>query len=87
VGVGGFNQLAFNFIIGDTPKKERPMYMAMYAALTGISSFFGPLIGGKIYEWIEFWPHWTQVFGMQIVVGALMIVLAVTLGRRILKDV
>lgn len=86
IGVGGFNQLAFNFIIGDTPKKERPMYMAMYAALTGISSFFGPLIGGKIYEWIKEWPHWTQVFGMQLIVGILMMILAFTLGRRILKD-
>ncbi|MBT2289611.1 MFS transporter [Paenibacillus albidus] len=86
VGVGGFNQLAFNFIIGDTPKKERPMYMAVYAALTGLSSFFGPLIGGEIYEWIKAWPHWTQVFGMQLVVGILMILLAVLLGRRILKD-
>ncbi|QWU18180.1 MFS transporter [Paenibacillus sophorae] len=87
VGVGGFNQLAFNFIIGDTPKKERPMYMAMYAALTGLASFFGPLVGGKVYEWIEEWPHWVQVYGMQLIIGGLMIVLIMLLGRRILKDV
>lgn len=86
VGVGGFNQLAFNFIIGDTPKKERPMYMATYAALTGLASFFGPLIGGQLYEKIEHWPQWTQVYGMQLVVGTLMILLAFLLGRRILKD-
>lgn len=86
VGVGGFNQLAFNFIIGDTPKKERPMYMATYAALTGLSSFFGPLIGGQLYEKISHWPQWTQVYGMQLVVGTLMIALAFLLGRRILKD-
>ncbi|ASA25455.1 MFS transporter [Paenibacillus donghaensis] len=86
VGVGGFNQLAFNFIIGDTPKKERPMYMAMYAALTGLASFFGPLIGGQIYERIEHWPQWVQVYGMQLLVGTLMILLAFLLGRRILKD-
>lgn len=86
MGVGGFNQLAFNFIIGDTPKKERPMYMAMYAALTGLAAFFGPLLGGRIYEWIVDWPEWTQIYGMQIVVGVLMIVLAVLLGRRILRD-
>lgn len=86
MGVGGFNQLAFNFIIGDTPKKERPMYMAMYAALTGLAAFFGPVIGGKIYEWIVHWPHWTQVYGMQLVVGMLMIALALLLGRRILRD-
>ncbi|BCG57024.1 MFS transporter [Paenibacillus sp. URB8-2] len=87
VGVGGFNQLAFNFIIGDTPKKERPMYMAMYAALTGLASFFGPLIGGKVYEWIVGWPHGFQVYGMQLIVGGLMIALIALLGRRILKDV
>lgn len=86
VGVGGFNQLAFNFIIGDTPKKERPMYMATYAALTGLSSFFGPLIGGQLYDNIAHWPEWTQIYGMQLVVGTLMLILAFLLGRRILKD-
>nr|WP_025703055.1 MFS transporter [Paenibacillus forsythiae] len=87
VGVGGFNQLAFNFIIGDTPKKERPMYMAMYAALTGLASFFGPLVGGKVYEWIGEWPRAFQVYGMQLIVGGLMIGLILLLGRRILKEV
>ncbi|WP_151735720.1 MFS transporter [Paenibacillus tengchongensis] len=86
IGVGGFNQLAFNFIIGDTPKRERPMYMAMYAALTGLAAFFGPVLGGQIYEWITDWPHWTQVYGMQLLVGVLMLVLALFLGRRVLKD-
>ncbi|MEK5468244.1 MFS transporter [Paenibacillus sp. FSL R7-0210] len=86
VGVGGFNQLAFNFIIGDTPKRERPMYMAMYAALTGLAAFFGPLLGGRIYEWIKEWPQWMQIYGMQLVVGVLMILLALLLGRRILRD-
>ncbi|MGG6311295.1 MFS transporter [Paenibacillus macerans] len=86
VGVGGFNQLAFNFMIGDTPKSERPMYMAMYSAITGVASFFGPLLGGQALEWIESWPSWVQVFGMQLVVGAGMILLAVFLGRRILRD-
>lgn len=86
VGVGGFNQLAFNFIIGDTPKKERPMYMATYAALTGVAAFFGPLLGGKIYEWIAGWPHSIQVYGLQLVVGGLMLVLIVLIGRRVLRD-
>lgn len=86
IGVGGFNQLAFNFMIGDTPKAERPMYMAMYSAITGVASFFGPLIGGKMHEWIADWPKWTQVFGMQLAVGASMVLLAFTLGRRILQD-
>ncbi|AZK47866.1 MFS transporter [Paenibacillus lentus] len=87
IGVGGFNQLAFNFMIGDTPKSERPMYMAMYSAITGVAAFFGPLLGGKVYEWIADWAKWAQVFGMQLVVGSAMIVLALVLGRRILRDV
>lgn len=86
IGVGGFNQLAFNFMIGDTPKRERPMYMAMYAAITGVAAFFGPLIGGSAHELIQHWPVWTQVYGMQMVVGVAMIVVTVTMGRRILRD-
>ncbi|MFP4977061.1 MFS transporter [Paenibacillus sp. CN-4] len=86
VGIGGFNQLAFNFIIGDTPKKERPMYMAVYAALTGVCAFFGPVIGGRIYERIKDWPSWMQIYGMQLVVGVLMLALIVLLGRKILRD-
>ncbi|MNJ64336.1 Major Facilitator Superfamily protein [compost metagenome] len=86
IGVGGFNQLAFNFMIGDTPKSERPMYMAMYSAITGVAAFFGPLLGGKVYEWIVDWAKWVQVFGMQLVVGSAMIVLALVFGRRILRD-
>lgn len=85
VGVGGFNQLAFNFMIGDTPKPERPMYMAMYSAITGVASFFGPLLGGQVLEWIAHWPKWIQVFGMQLAVGTGMILLVVSLGRRILR--
>ncbi|MUG23859.1 MFS transporter [Paenibacillus macerans] len=85
-GVGGFNQLAFNFMIGDTPKAERPMYMAMYSAITGVASFFGPLLGGQVLEWIAHWPKWIQVFGMQLAVGTGMILLVVSLGRRILRD-
>ncbi|MNE80501.1 Major Facilitator Superfamily protein [compost metagenome] len=86
IGVGGFNQLAFNFMIGDTPKTERPMYIAVYSAITGVAAFFGPLIGGKVYEWIHHWPSWMQIYGMQLLVGVLMIALATTLGRRILRD-
>ncbi len=86
IGVGGFNQLAFNFMIGDTPKGERPMYMAMYAAITGVAAFFGPLIGGNVHGLIQHWPVWTQIYGMQLLVGLSMIVVTVTLGRQILRD-
>ncbi|GIO30121.1 MULTISPECIES: MFS transporter [Paenibacillus] len=85
VGVGGFNQLAFNFMIGDTPKSERPMYMAMYAAITGVSAFFGPLLGGNISEAIQHGPEWIRIYGMQLIVGLAMIGVTMTFGRKILR--
>lgn len=84
IGVGGFNQLAFNFMIGDTPKKDRPMYMATYSSVTGIAAFFGPLLGGKMQEWVGDAPEWIQVYGMQLGAGLLMSVCAATLGRKVL---
>lgn len=85
-GVGGFNQLVFNFTIGDTPKSERPMFIAMYAAITGVTSFLGPMIGGQIYNVMKVFPDWVQQYGFQTVVGFIMLIVALTFGRRILKE-
>nr|WP_099458705.1 MFS transporter [Paenibacillus crassostreae] len=85
-GVGGFNQLVFNFTIGDTPKSERPMFIAMYAAITGVTSFLGPVIGGQIYKIIGVLPSWVQEYGLQTIVGTIMLLVALTLGRKILKE-
>ncbi|MNP19927.1 Major Facilitator Superfamily protein [compost metagenome] len=85
-GIGGFNQLVFNFTIGDTPKSERPMFIAMYAAITGITSFLGPVIGGQIYSLIGELPLWVQQYGLQTIVGTVMLIVALTFGRRILRD-
>ncbi|WP_407074368.1 MFS transporter [Paenibacillus lacisoli] len=87
IGVGGFNQLAFNFTIGDTPKSERPMFIAMYSALTGLTSFVGPLAGGRIYGWMKAWPSsldWFELYGFPVSIGFIMLILTGTLGRRIL---
>lgn len=84
IGVGGFNQLAFNFMIGDTPKKDRPMYMATYSSITGVATFFGPLIGGKLQEWLNSTSEWMQVYGMQLGAGLLMLAVTVTFGRKVL---
>lgn len=87
IGVGGFNQLAFNFTIGDTPKSERPMFVAVYSALTGVTSFLGPLLGGWLYEKMETWSDalaWISAYGFQVGVGVVMLLLTFTLGRRVL---
>ncbi|NMO98101.1 MFS transporter [Paenibacillus lemnae] len=83
-GVGGFNQLAFNFMIGDTPKGDRPMFIAMYSAITGMAAFLGPMIGGQVFKLLLDAPVWMQHYGFQLLVGLLMLLTAWTLGRKVL---
>jgi MFS family permease len=77
--------LVFNFIIGDTPKGERPMFIAVFSAITGIGAFLGPVIGGLIYDSIAAWPKWTQVYGLNVFVGLLLVLLTFFPARKILK--
>ncbi|MBD0379882.1 MFS transporter [Paenibacillus sedimenti] len=84
IGLGGFNQMVFAFTIGDTPKSERPMYIATYSALTGFAAFLGPIVGGKVYALITETPAWVQVYGMSTLVGIILLVLGVLVGRLVL---
>lgn len=86
IGLGGYNLLAFNFIIGDTPKSERPMYIAVFSALTGITGFIGPLLGGWIYKRLEDSPYWVQSYGISMFTGALLLVMALVIGPIVLKE-
>jgi MFS family permease len=86
IGVGGFNQLVFNFISGDTPKSERPMYIAAYNALTGITAFLGPMVGGWLYAELANAPLWTQEYGVSLAAGAVLLVLVLMFGRRVLGE-
>jgi len=85
VGVGGYNQLVFNFVIGDTPKSERMMFIAVFNAVTGISGFFGPIVGGWIYQLLELSPSWLQIYGLNVAIGVILLTLTLTLGRRALQ--
>ncbi|MGZ9585515.1 MFS transporter [Paenibacillus marinisediminis] len=84
IGTGGFNQMAFNFIIGDTPKSERPMFIATYSAITGFATFLGPIIGGRLFDWMKGTPLWVQTVGITGVIGIIMLILAATWGRKAL---
>ncbi len=83
VGLGGFNLLMFNYIIGDTPKADRPMYIAVFAAVTGVAAFLGPLIGGYIYDLTEHWPNWLQIAGLTTSIGVFLMILVFWIGRSI----
>lgn len=86
IGLGGFNQMVFSFIIGDTPKSERPMYIATYSAITGFAGFLGPLFGGWIYGRLVDYPQWVQKYGVSVAAGALLMVIGIWLGRAVLLD-
>jgi MFS family permease len=84
IGMGGFNLLAFNFVIGDTPKSERPMYFAVYAAITGFAGFLGPTFGGQLFRWLKDSPQWIQSYGVNALAGVLMLALAIFVAPRFL---
>jgi MFS family permease len=76
IGLGGYNLLVFNFLIGDSPKSERPMYVAVFSALTGFAGFLGPLGGGWLYKETAGGPMWVQSYGLTAITGAGLLVLA-----------
>jgi MFS family permease len=77
IGTGGYNLLVFNFTIGDTPKGDRPMYLAVFAAITGIAAFLGPTVGGFIFGLIEDMPQWFQISGVTTGIGIVLTLLVV----------
>lgn len=85
-GTGGYNLLIFNFIIGDTPKADRPMYVAVFSALTGATGFIGPLLGGMIYKRVEDSPIWLQSYGVTFMIGAALLILSLTIGPLVLRE-
>ncbi|MBP3965702.1 MFS transporter [Paenibacillus lignilyticus] len=84
-GLGGYNLLVFNFIIGDTPKSDRPMYVAVFSALTGVTGFVGPLFGGWLYKQIEESPYWLQSYGISLITGVALLLLALIVGPIVLR--
>ncbi|PYI53180.1 MFS transporter [Paenibacillus flagellatus] len=86
IGVGGFNQLMFNYVVGDTPKGERPMFVAVFYAMTGLAGFLGPTLGGSVYKWIADMPHGVQLFGVSVTVGVVLLAVALGIGTNALLD-
>ncbi|WP_238402940.1 MFS transporter [Paenibacillus mesophilus] len=85
-GVGGFNQLMFIFVVGDTPKAERPMFIAVFYALTGFAGFLGPLCGGAVYRIVADLPVWVQMFGISLGIGVVLLTVAVLIGSKVLLE-
>ncbi|EXX87756.1 MFS transporter [Paenibacillus darwinianus] len=84
IGQGGYNLLTFNFLIGDTPKADRPMYIGIFAGVTGLAGFIGPMVGGALYEQIKGGAFWLQSYGVSLFTGAALLVLALGVGPFVL---
>jgi MFS family permease len=84
-GLAGYNLLVFNFLIGDSPKSERPMYIAVFSALTGMAGFIGPIVGGWLYDQAANGPLWLQTYGMTTFAGGALLVLSLAIAPFVFK--
>lgn len=75
-GLSGYGLLVLNFLIEESPKSERPSYVAIFSALTGVAGVFGSIIGGGVYERAASAPLWWQSYGISAVAGTLMLLIA-----------
>ena len=85
IGTGGYNQMVFNFTISDTPKSERPMYIAVFSAMTGVAACLGPFAGGYLYEWMSGLPEWMAIYGISTAIGLLLATLSITVAPFVFK--
>lgn len=84
-GLAGYNLLAFNFLIGDSPASERPIYIAVFSALTGLAGFVGPTLGGLLYDLAETGPDWLQSYGITTMAGICMLALAAGVAPTVFR--
>ncbi|MFC6334541.1 MFS transporter [Paenibacillus septentrionalis] len=75
-GLGSYNQQIFIFMIGSSSKAERPIYIAVFSAITGIAGFIGPALGGVVFEELKAYPLWLQEYGLFLLLGIILLVLA-----------
>ncbi|MFK7692945.1 MFS transporter [Paenibacillus sp. HJGM_3] len=86
ISMAGFGLLVFNFVMSDTPEKDRPMYYAVYASMTGLFGFLGPFLGGQLFQVMKAWPKWFQAYGFFVSTGLVMLLASLTLSFRIFGE-
>ncbi|MFD0671548.1 MFS transporter [Cohnella sp. GCM10027633] len=85
-GLAGYNLLVFNFLIGDSPTSERPIYVAVFSALTGMAGFIGPILGGWLYDLAQEGPGWLQRYGITTFAGMSMLALAIAVAPVVFRS-
>jgi len=84
-GTGANAQVVFIYVIGETPKADRPAYIGAYYTITGIAGFLGPTAGGAVFEALRDAPLWVQSYGVFLAVGAALLTLALAIGPRVFR--
>jgi EmrB/QacA subfamily drug resistance transporter len=83
-GIGGGGLMAIAFaIIGDViPARERGRYQGYFAAVFGLSSVAGPLLGGWLTDTIS----WRWIFYINVPIGAVaLVVTSIALRMPVVK--
>jgi EmrB/QacA subfamily drug resistance transporter len=70
LGAGGLMSIAFATIGDVIPPRERGRYQGYFAAVFGLSSVAGPLLGG----WLTDGPGWRWIFYINLPIGAAALV-------------
>jgi len=83
IGLGGYNLLNFTFVIGDTPKADRPMYIGVFTALTGLTTFAGSTAGGVLFDWLATMSTKLQLYGMTLSIGLVLVLMMAIWGKRV----
>jgi len=84
-GLGSYNQQIFIFMIGSSSKAERPIYIAVFSAITGIAGFIGPTLGGIVFEELKAYPLWMQEYGLFLLLGIILLALAVIVAPIVFR--
>lgn len=85
IGLGSYNQQIFIFMIGSSTKAERPIYIAVFSAITGIAGFTGPTVGGIIFEKLKTFPQWMQEYGWFLLLGIILLLLAIVIAPIVFR--
>jgi MFS family permease len=76
----GFNLAAFNIPMTISPQRNRTIYLAMFAVISGIGFFIASLVGGYL---AESWAHVRWTWGKQTIVNYHVLFVISTLIRGV----
>lgn len=66
----GFQQSIFNRLLEIAPEETRHPAISLYTTLSQISAIFAPLVGMRLYSWIDYEPSMTFIGIIRVVAAA-----------------